>query len=163
MEKKKEGTSKYFLKIRTGARSEENRKESKRPNQEERKGGRSGGGKGDLGYLLLCIFEGHPCSSEEKELKGGFSYYLFSPSVACSVEGTVLGWKAESRLSMVKNSGDKLCPQCVSSLCCEDPPKWLPVVSVVRRGPLSVEGFIILKQIFFAPWQSTHSQLVIDM
>lgn len=112
---------------------------------------------------MLCIFEGHPCSSEEKELKGGFSYYLFSHSVACSVEGTVLGWKAESHLSMVKNSGDKIRTQCVSSLCCEDPPKWLPVVSVVRLGPLSVEGFIILEQIFFAQWQSTHSLLVIDM
>lgn len=130
--------------------------ESKRSKREERKGGRR-----DLGYLLLCIFEGHPCSSEEKELKSGFSY-LFSHSVACSVEGTVQGRKAELR-PYGRELRRQIRTQCVSSLCCEDPPKWLPMVSVVRLGPLSVEGFIILEQIFFAQWQSTHSLLVIDM
>lgn len=87
---------------------------------------------------------------------------MLSHSVACSVEGTVQGWKAELR-PYGRELRRQIRTQCASSLCCEDPPKWLPMVSVVRLGPLSVEGFIILEQIFFAQWQSTHSLLVIDM
>lgn len=67
-------------------------------------------------------------------MKGGFSSYLLSHVVACSVEGTVQGWEAEWSLCGGELTRQN-CTQCVSSLCCKDPLKWLPVVSDVT-GPI---------------------------